>query len=43
MPKKKNTARTDGRIAVQVYLGHSEDSKCKHKPEYSKQHKTSER
>jgi len=39
MPKKKNTARADGRIAVQVYLGRSEDGKRKYKTVYGKTQK----
>ena len=34
MPKKKNTKRSDGRIAVQVYLGKDESGKRKYKTVY---------
>lgn len=34
MPKKKNTKRSDGRIAVQVYLGKDENGKRKYKTVY---------
>ncbi len=34
MPKRKNTTRSDGRIAVQVYLGKGEDGKRKYKTVY---------
>lgn len=34
MPRKKNTKRSDGRIAVQVYLGKGEDGKRKYKTVY---------
>lgn len=34
MPKRKNATRSDGRIAVQVYLGKGEDGKRKYKTVY---------
>ena len=34
MPKRKNAVRSDGRIAVQVYLGKGEDGKRKYKTVY---------
>lgn len=34
MPKKRNTKRADGRIAVQVYLGRDENGKRKYKTVY---------
>lgn len=34
MPRKKNTKRSDGRIAVQIYLGIGEDGKRKYKTVY---------
>jgi len=34
MAKKKNATRADGRIAVQVYLGHDENNKRKYKTVY---------
>lgn len=34
MPKKSNTKRTDGRIAVQIYLGKDEQGRRKYKTVY---------
>lgn len=34
MPRKKNTTRSDGRIAVQVYIGRNDDGKRKYKTVY---------
>ena len=34
MPKKRNTKRADGRIAVQVYVGRDENGKRKYKTVY---------
>lgn len=39
MPKRKNTTRSDGRIAVQIYLGIGEDGKRKVKTVYGKTQK----
>lgn len=39
MPKKSNAKRSDGRIAVQVYLGKGEDGKRKYKTVYGKTQK----
>ena len=39
MPKKKNTKRSDGRYAVQVYMGKGEDGKRKYKTVYGKTQK----
>lgn len=39
MPKRKNATRSDGRIAVQVYLGKGEDGKRKVKTVYGKTQK----
>ena len=41
MPKKSNTRRSDGRIAVQVYIG-SIDGKRKYKTVYGKTQKEAE-
>jgi len=42
MPKKKNAARKDGRIAVQVYLGLDENKKRKYKTVYGATQKEAE-
>ena len=34
MPKRRNTKRADGRIAVQVYVGRDENGKRKYKTVY---------
>ena len=39
MAKKKNATRSDGRIAVQVYLGRGEDGKRKYKTVYGRTQK----
>ena len=43
MPKRKNTVRSDGRIAVQVYLGKDEDGKRKYKTVYGATQKEADR
>lgn len=42
MPKRKNATRSDGRIAVQIYLGIGEDGKRKVKTVYGKTQKEAE-
>ncbi len=43
MPKRKNATRSDGRIAVQVYLGRGEDGKRKYKTVYGATQKEADR
>ena len=43
MPKKSNTKRTDGRIAVQIYLGKDENGKRKYKTVYGATQKEANR
>jgi integrase len=42
MPKKKNTARPDGLIPVQVYLGRNEEGKRKYKAVYGRTQREAE-
>ena len=43
MPKKSNTKRTDGRIAVQIYLGKDEQGRRKYKTVYGTTQKEANR
>ncbi len=43
MPKKRNTKRSDGRYAVQVYLGKDENGKRKYKTVYGKTQKEADK